>query len=239
MRHSLKSLGGFLLVLLLTALACTVPGTGSDGGSTGGTPTPMGDSATFLIPAYTFDLLPGTTVPGSQLKYVSKTDDLYDVLIDGEPAQKRVGDSFIWNGIVAPGVFANYNLRLLPEFLGPLRAGGTVEVTVLNPVASALAATPEWPNAIRYNNIVVAHNVPVGWTIPGTTLVYDGVSTQGEVQSARLTGLTGHPLFALGDSITWIGTLRDNVAIRYTFRVVNFNDNNLQLGGTAELLVNP
>ena len=43
--------------------------------------------------------------------------------------------------------------------------------------------------------------------IPGTTLVYDGVSTQGEVDSARLTGLTGHPLFALGDSITWIGLL--------------------------------
>ena len=55
---------------------------------------------------------------------------------------------------------------------------------------------------------------------------------------ARLTGLTGHPLFALGDSITWVGMLRDNVAIRFTFRVVNFSENSLQLGGTAELLVN-
>ena len=115
---------------------------------------------------------------------------------------------------------------------------GTVEVTVLNPLATALDALPEWPNAIRYNNIVLAHNVPVGWTIPGTTLVYDGVSTQGDVDSARLTGLTGHPLFALGDSITWIGTLQVNVAIRYTFRVVNFSENSLQLAGTAEILVN-
>jgi hypothetical protein len=42
----------------------------------------------------------------------------------------------------------------------------------------------------------------------------------------------------LGDSITWIGTLQENVAVRYTFRVVNFSENSLQLGGTAELLVN-
>ena len=236
MRHSVKSLAGFWLVLCLTALACTIPGTGS--GETAVTPTPVGDTMTFLIPAYTFSLEPGDMVPGSQLQYVGKTGDLHDVKIDGEAAQKRVGDSFIWNGIVAPGVFAKYTLRLAPDFLGPLPVAGPVEVTVLNPVAASLPAMPDWPNAIRYNNIVMAHNVPVGWTIPGTTLVYEGVSTQGQVDSARLTGLTGHPLFALGDSITWIGSLQENVAIRYTFRVVNFNENSLQLGGTAELLVN-
>lgn len=236
MRHSLKSLAGFLLVLLLTTLACKIPGTGTS--EVVGTPTPEGDSTTFLIPAYTYSLEPGDTVPGSQLKYVGKTGDLHDVTIDGEPAQKRVGDSFIWSGIVAPSVFANYNLRLAPDFLGPLPVAGSVEVTVLNPLATPLSVMPEWPNAIRYNNIVLAHNVPVGWTIPGTTLVYDGVSTQGDTDSARLTGLTGHPLFALGDSITWIGTLQENVAIRYTFRVVNFSENSLQLGGTAEMLVN-
>lgn len=236
MRHSFKSLAGLLLVFCLTALACTIPGTGSE--ETAVTPTPVGDSMTFLIPAYTYSLEPGDTVPGSQLQYVGKTGDLHDVKIDGEPAQKRVGDSFIWNGIVAPGVFAKYNLRLAPDFLGPLPVAGPVEVTVLNPVAAPLPAMPDWPTAIRYNNIVMAHNVPAGWTIPGTTLVYDGVSTQGQIDSARLTGLAGHPLFALGDSITWIGSLQDNVAIRYTFRVVNFNENTLQLGGTAELLVN-
>ena len=236
MRHSLKSFAGFLLMLLLTTLACTIPGTGSEEPNV--TPTPQGDSLTFLIPAYTYNLEPGETIPGSQLQYVGKTGDLHDVKIDGEPAQKRVGDSFIWSGVVAPSVFASYNLRLAPDFLGPLPVAGPVEVTVLNPVVTPLTAMPEWPNAIRYNNIVLAHNVPVGWTIPGTTLVYDGVSTQGEVDSARLTGLTGHPLFALGDSITWIGTLQENVAIRYTFRVVNFSENSLQLGGTAELLVN-
>jgi len=52
-----------------------------------------------------------------------------------------------------------------------------------------------------------------------------------------LTGLSGNPLFALGDSITWIGALQENVAIRYTLRVVNISENSLQLGGTAELLV--
>ena len=238
MRQSVKTLATFLLLLLLTSLACTIPGTGSGPEGPAATPTPGGDTMTFLIPAYTLNLEPGDKVPGSQLEYVGKSGDLHEVKIDGEPAQKRVGDSFIWNGIVAPGVFAKYTLRLAPDFLGPLPVAGPVEVSVLNPVATSLTALPAWENAIRYNNIVLAHNVPVGWTIPGTTLVYDGVSTQGEVASARLSGLTGHPLFALGDSITWIGTLRDNVAIRYTFRVVNFGENSLQLGGTAELLVN-
>lgn len=236
MRHSIKSLGGFLLILVLATLACTIPGTGSEAPDP--TPTPSGDSMTFLIPAYTYSLEPGDTVPGSQLQYVGKTGDLHDVKIDGEPAQKRVGDSFIWNGIVAPSVFANYNLRLAPDLLGPLPVAGPVEVTILNPVATPLNSMPEWPNAIRYNNIVLAHNVPAGWTIPGTTLVYDGISIQGEVESARLSGLSGHPLFALGDSITWIGSLQENTAIRYTFRVINFSENSLQLGGTAELLVN-
>jgi hypothetical protein len=238
MRHSLKNLAGFLLVFCFTALACTIPGTGGSPDPSAAAPTPSGDSMTFLIPAYTANLEPGDTVPGSQLQYIGKTGDLHDVKIDGEPAQKRVGDSFIWSGVVAPSVFAEYNLRLAPDFLGPLPVAGTVEVSVLNPIATPLNTMPEWPNAIRYNNVVLAHNVPVGWTIPGTTLVYDGVSTQGEIESARLSGLTGHPLFALGDSITWIGSLQENVAIRYTFRVINFGENSLQLGGTAELLVN-
>lgn len=236
MGHSAKSLGSFFLILFFAALACTVPGTGAE--TPVPTPTPSGDSLTFLIPAYTFTLEPGDVIPGSQLEYVGKTGDLHEVKIDGESAQKRVGDSFIWNGIVAPAVFASYNLRLAPDFLGPLPVAGPVEVTVLNPVATRLDVMPEWPNAIRYNNIVLAHNVPAGWTIPGTTLIYEGVSSQGGVESAQLSGLTGHPLFALGDSITWIGLLQDNAAIRYTLRVVNFSENSLQLGGTAELLVN-
>jgi hypothetical protein len=236
MGQSLKSFGGFLLILFMTALACTIPGTGSE--TPAATPTPGGDSTTFLIPAYTYTLEPGDTVPGSQLQYIGKTGDLFDVKIDGETAQKRVGDSFIWNGIVAPSVFAKYNLRLAPDFLGPLPVAGPVEVTVLNPVPTPLNEMPGWPNAIQYNNIVLAHSVPAGWVIPGTTLVYEGVSTQGEIESAQLSGLLGHPLFALGDSITWTGSLLENVAIRYTFRVVNFSENSLQLGGTAELLVN-
>ncbi|MCA9919848.1 MAG: hypothetical protein KC445_17950 [Anaerolineales bacterium] len=237
MRHSLKTVGGFLLVFCFTALACTIPGTGSsDSGNAEATAVFTEDSATFS-PAYSYDLEPGSTVPGSQLTYVGKNGDLYDVTINGELAQKRGGDSFIWEGIVAPGVHANYNLRLL-EVLGTLRAGGVVNVTVLNPVPTALGSLPEWPNAIQYSNILLTHSVAVGETIPGTTLVYDGVSTQAGVSSARLTGLTGHPLFATGDSITWIGKLRENVAIRYTFRVAAFNENSLQLGGTAELLVN-
>jgi hypothetical protein len=90
---------------------------------------------------------------------------------------------------------------------------------------------------LRYNNIFVNYNVPVGRTLPGTTLIYDGVAQQGEIDSARLIGTEGHPLFAVGDSITWKGTLRDNVSATYTFRVVNYNEENLQVTGTAEIWI--
>ncbi|VAW43506.1 hypothetical protein MNBD_CHLOROFLEXI01-5228 [hydrothermal vent metagenome] len=239
MRHLIKSPAGFLLILWLTALACTIPGTGSE--APAATPTPDGDSTVFSNIPYTVSLESGDIVPGSQLQYVGKTGDLFNVKIDGVPTQKRTADSFFWSGIVAPGVFVNYNLRVAPDIFGPFTVAGPVEVTVLKPMPAPLNTNilPDWPDAIQYNNIGLLRNVPTGEVIAGTTLVFEGVSKQGEVESVQLSGLSGHPLFASGDSITWVGTLRDNVAIRYTFRVVSFSENSLQLAGTAELLVNP
>lgn len=231
-----KTILGFVLMLGTVTLACTIPGTGSSGPAP--TPTAVGDSFTYLIPAYSVNLEPGDVVPGTRLEYLGKSGDTHEVRIDGQTSQKRTGDSFIWSGVVAPGVHATYNLRLAPALLGPLPVAGVVEVNVLNPVATSLPTMPQWNDPLVYDNIVLAHNVPVGWQIPGTTLVYEGVSTQGGVESARLSGLTGHPLFALGDSINWTGQLRDNVAIRYALRVIAIGDERLQLGGTAEMWVN-
>jgi len=225
-----------LLLLLLLTPSCVLLGGRSSGPLP--TPTPLGDSLELLIPAFTYNMQPGDVIPGTRLQYVGKSGDVYEVAIDGVTTSKRFGDSFIWSGIVAPGVHATYNLRLTTDLIGPLPVGGPVNLVILNPQPVAQSSLPIIDSGLQYNNVFVNYNVPVGHTIPGTTLIYDGAAQQGEVESARLIGTEGHPLFAIGDSITWRGTLRDNVVITYTFRVVNFNETNLQVTGTAELWVN-
>jgi hypothetical protein len=230
----------FILFLMGAALACVVPGIGSN--EPAPSPTPLGDTLSFVIPVYTRQLEPGDTVPGTRLHYVGRSGDAHQVTIDGLEATKRVGDSFIWHGVLAPGVYANYNLRLATAVLGALSVAGPVEIIVFNPEPSETSLTPEITGApIYYDNILVNDLIPPGRLIPGTTLIYEGITTQGEGQQAsqmaRLSGLSGYPLLALGDSLVWTGQLRDNVYIRYNLRVTAMNEDGLRLSGKAELWI--
>lgn len=231
---------GFIVWLLLAGLACVIPGVGSS--APPASPTPLGDSLSFLIPAYTISLAPGDFVPGTRLHYLGRQNGAYQVTIDGLSATKRIGDSFIWNGVMAPGVYANYNLRLTTAVFGALPVAGPVEIIVFNPEPVGLALTAAVISAQPYfANIFVDYRIPPGRTIPGTTLVYEGIVSQGEGQQtsqlAQLSGLTGYPYLALGDSLIWTGQLRDNVYIRYSLRAAAISENDLRLAGTAELWI--
>ncbi len=230
----------FLLLLFSAALACVVPGIGSS--NPGPTPTPLGDTLSFMIPAYTVSLEPGETVPGTRLHYVGRSGDTYKVTIDGLEATKRVGDSFIWNGVIAPGVYTNYNLRLTTAVFGALPVAGPVEIIVFNPAPVEMSLSADITSAdLYFSNILINYQIPPGRLIPGSSLVYEGVFTQGEGQQAsqlaRLSGLSGYPYFALGDSLVWEGQVRDNVYIRYNLRVTAINEDGLRLSGTAELWI--
>jgi hypothetical protein len=236
-----RAIASFMLLLALTGLACGVPGFGESGPAP--TPTPIGDTITFVIPAYTYTLRPGDTVPGARLQYVGRTGDSYDVLIDGLPATKRIGDSFIWQGVLAPGVYATYNLRITTAIFGTLPVAGPVEIIVFNPAPREVPASTEVNAPLHYSNIVINYSVPTGWQLPGATLVYEGISQQGEgnqtTRLALLSGLSGYPYLALGDSLVWMGMLRDNVVTRLNLRVTAINENSLGLAGTAELWITP
>ena len=228
----------YVLLLLLATAACAVPGIGP--AAPAATPTPLGDTLSFLIPVYKVDLSPGDSVPGTRLQYIGREGDTYQVLIDGLPATKRIGDSFIWNGVLAPGVYANYNLRLTATVFGALPVAGPVELLILNPEPVETPLTEQALNAQPYfGNILVNYQVPPGRLIPGTSLTYVGLSAQGEGQQAsqlaELAGLTGYPYLALGDSLVWTGRLRDNVHVRNSLRVISMNEEGLRLAGTAEL----
>lgn len=229
---------GMILLLLLTALACTVPGLRPSGPDA--TPTPPGDTISFSIPTYTYNLEPNSSVPGTGLRYIGRTDDAFQVSIDGLPATKRIGDSFIWSGILAPGVSATYNLRLTTAVFGALPVIGSVEIVILNPQPVEQPLTAEPTATLHFGNIVVNYPVPVGYQVPGTTLVYSGMVTQsGGTQLAQLSGLAGYPYLALGDSLVWTGRLRNNVIIRYNLRAASMDADSLRLAGTADLWISP
>ncbi|HRQ38777.1 MAG TPA: hypothetical protein PLD25_12795 [Chloroflexota bacterium] len=226
-----KPIGALLLMLLLAA--CGLPGrSGSDA-----TATPVGNFLRFSIiaPAYTISMNPGGRVPGAPMEYLGQEGDTYRVRIGGQEALKRVGDSFAWSGVIAPGVFGEYNLRLTSALLGPLPVTGGVTLTVLDWQPVATAVLPQLLNALYFSNILLDHNLAVGETMPASTLKYEGQVAEGSRRLARFSGLTGLTDYAQGDSVTWIGQLRPNVNVRYNLRVISFDEDNVLLGGTAEL----
>lgn len=242
--------GPLLLVLLLAlpALACQLPDIPEQPSIPGlveptpvGSPTPMGDTISYLVPAYTKNLQPGETVPGTQLTYVGSTDGGFEVSIGGQQAIKKAGDSFYWSGVIAPGVFANFNLRLTTGFFGGMPVAGPVELIVLFPEPQPLPLSQDPDAKLHLGNIVIDYHVPLNKMIPGTTLVYQGVESQGlgnqSTTLARIGGLTGYPNLAVGDSLAWSGLLRDNVVVRYNLRVVSFNEETIRVVGTAELWI--
>jgi len=236
------------LLLVLPALACRVPEFPEVPGVPGvvqptpvGSPTPQGDTISYLVPAYAINLQPGESVPGTQLGFVGSTDGGYEVTINGQRAIKRSGDSFYWSGVLAPGVFANYNLRLTTSFFGGMPVAGPVELIVFFPEPQPLTLAGDPDSRLHLGNIVIDYHVPLDRTVPGTTLVYEGLETQGlgsqNQTLARFGGLSGYPNLARGDSLVWSGMLRPNVAVRYSLRAVSFDQDEIRLVGTADLWI--
>ncbi len=221
------------VLLLLLLAACGLPGRSG----TEATATPAGDFLTYSIipPAYTISMNPGGRVPGAPMEYVGQEGDTYRVRIGGQESLKRVGDSFAWSGVIAPGVFAEYNLRLTSALLGPLPVTGGVRLTILDWQPVAMVGLPQLPNVLHFSNILQDYNLAIGETMPASTLRYEGIVSEGSRRLARFSGLPGLTDYAQGDSVTWMGQLRSNVYVRYNLRVINFNEDNVLLGGTAEL----
>jgi hypothetical protein len=231
-----KQLLFVLGVLVLTTLSCVVDEFADEPTITPA-PQQASDYLTYTSPTYNISLSAGEIVPGTRLQYVGRAGEVYNVSIDGQPLTRQGGDSLPWQGVVAPGVFGKYNLRITPSFgIESLIAAGPVELIILNPVPTEVANLPlSIDSAYHYTGVLVGEAVPVGQVIPGTTLIYAGETAQG----ASFSGTTQYPFRALGDSLVWLGQLRDNVYIRHNLRVITFDADRLRLGGTAEIWVIP
>ena len=180
------------------------------------------------------DIQVGQTLPGTDIRFVGKTDQGAQMSIGGQMALKRVLDSLSWRGEPTPGVKVNYNMRVITYDANSLKVGGTAQVTVANAKPKAVAPTALPKNALVLKG-AVAYDVPKGKAVPNSTLTYDGKTPDG----AKFGGIEGYPYRKEADSIVWTGQLADKLYSQLDLRVVIFDDNSLKTTGTITLLLAP
>ena len=207
-----------LAVFLLTLTACTLPSSGSN------------EYATALER----DIPIGQTLPGTDIRYVSKTDQGAQVSIGGQNALKRVFDSLSWRGQPIPGVQVSYNMRVIAYDADSLQVGGTAKVTLTN-IRPRAAPPSEFPKNALVLKGGVTYDVGRGKAIPNSTLTYEGKTPDG----AKLGGIDGYPYRKEADSIVWTGQLADRLYSQLDLRVVIFDDTSLKTTGTITLLLAP
>lgn len=170
----------------------------------------------------------GETLPGTDIRYDHLTERGAIVLIEGQEALKRKGDSLDWRGSLLPGVSLDLGLRVAWHTEDELHLVGMAKVVIED--AQPRAATISTSSPIKYSGPVV-YGLAKGAAIPGSTVTYDGESDEG----VKLGGIQGYPYRRVGDSIFWEGLLRDDVYIRLDVRVLQFDSKGLRVGGLATL----
>jgi len=170
----------------------------------------------------------GETLPGSNIRYVGFSEDGAELLINDQRAVKKVGDSLDWQGKPTAGVEVAVTQRILLANEARLQTVGTIKLTVQDP-SPAAAQFPDKP-AASYK-VAVTYTVKHGAVIPGTLISYAGKTDSG----AELAGVSGYPYRKIGDSIGWTGTLRANVYLDTTLRVLAYTEDFMQVAGLATI----
>jgi len=99
--------------------------------------------------------------------------------------------------------------------------------------ASCLLRTGTNPTTLTYK-LPTAITVPVGSLLPGTNIRYIGMSDEnanvliGDQVAKKRTG----------DSLNWTGKPLDGVTVELKLRVIRYNETELQLLGTAKIVLN-
>ena len=176
----------------------------------------------------------GQSLPGTDVKYLGKTEQGAQMSIGGQTALKQTLDSLTWHGEPVPGVSVDYNLRVISFDDKVLQTGGTAKVIINNAEAQAVSPASLPQDALTFKG-VVTYNVPQGKTIPGTTITYDGKTPDG----AKLGGIEGYAFRKEADSIAWLGKLSDKCFLELDLRLLVYTDSAMQVTGTATLYLRP
>ena len=186
----------------------------------------------------TYELVTKLTVPVGQelpptgIRYDRMEDRGAYVVIEGQQALKKKGDSLSWSGTPREGVSLALSQRVVWYTEDDLHLVGTAKVEIDD--ALPTAGPVETTSPVKYSG-PVAYGVRKGAAIPGSSLTYLGRTDDG----AELGGLSEYPYRKVGDSITWEGMLREGVYSRLDLRVIQFDDRGLRVGGIVTLWIAP
>lgn len=174
----------------------------------------------------------GKNLPGSDIRYERMSAEGAYVMIKGQRALKRKGDSLDWDGTPVPGASVRLRLRVAWYTEQELYLVGTAQVTLeaVRPRVVPIVTTAQ----IKVSG-PVAYSVSKGGKIPGCTYSYEGRTDDGAI----LGGVDGYPYRKAGDSIFWEGELSDGAYARLDLRAIQFDDRGLRVGGMATLWVGP
>lgn len=170
----------------------------------------------------------GEKLPGTDITYEYRDDDGAHLIIEGQKALKRKGDSLAASFSPRPGASVELELRVAWFTDQELHLVGTAKSTIedVNPVPGAISTSAP----IHFSG-PVAYGVAKGAVIPGSTIVFEGKTDEG----AKLGGIEGYPYRKAGDSIFWEGSLRENIYARLNLRVLQSSDSGLRVGGMVTL----
>jgi hypothetical protein len=191
-----------------------------------------GGELSYTAP-YEVKIEAGEDLIGTGIRYVGMKDSGAEVLIEGQRAFKRKGDSLDWEGSPVEGVKLNLSLRVLWYTEKKLYLIGRAKVVVRDPQPQSGAIPVEAP--LRFSNAPVSYLVKKGSYIPGTQIKYLGKTEKG----AELSGVEGYPYRKALDSILWEGKIREKVYLRLNLRVGIISEHSLGVGGLATIWITP
>ena len=173
----------------------------------------------------------GEDIPGTGIRFVGTSDgDSAEMLIEGQQALKRKGDSLDWQGSPVAGTEVDLNLRIAWFDSQSLHVVGTSNIKIDEPRVEPVNVPA---TALMTYHAPVAYGMAPEALIPGTLYTYVGPTDDG----AELGGVEGYPYRKSGDSIVWNGKLREGVYLKLNVRVVQYDAKGLRVGGIATVLL--
>lgn len=203
------------------------------------TVTPASNMIEFRTLSFRHALVEGEAIPGTQVRYIDYQEEgrTFQLTINGQSAPKRAGDSLNWNGVLAPGVLANYDLDLETQTFGEPYTRGEVTISVLNPLPLEIdPLLAPVASDYRFEQLQVDYRIPLGRELPGTQLRFTTITDEGALFEGMRAN--AYPYRSQGDSLVWQGNLSEHVSLRYDLAVISISDNEIRLRGNGTLWIN-
>ena len=173
----------------------------------------------------------GETIPGTDIKLSAVNSDGAEFEIAGLRSLRKIGDSLDFDGSWPQLPDVSYTLRLRIFYVGSesVRAAGVHRLLIPN-VAPQVATGNQQLGGFQLK-FSFLDNVNLNEAIAGTTLVYAGEDSRGGIINGLPQGTYNY--FKVGDSLSWIGLVRNGIGAQYDLRMIFYTASNAQLGGTV------